>query len=305
MTLEDLRVFVAVCQAASVSGAAQVLRKSQPGVSQHLARLEKELEIPLLERRARGVVPTPAGAALLHGAAQSLAELSAARARIDALRSGTAGTLSLVTGGTTLKHFMQRALQQFRVRFPQVLVRFHQGHSTTQCLEALRAQALDLGLVTMLPSVGHIEQKPILRMRQSLLLDAQHPWAGRVRVALADLDELELISVAPHGVSSSLLREDLSARGIVPHTTMTVEDWDLAYVLVRLGLGGAVTPAYHAHEFVRQGGVAAIPIAGLAPTELGWAARSFASLSPPALAFMQLLENDLARVSRPGVRVLC
>jgi len=85
---------------------------------------------------------------------------------------------------------------------------------------------------------------------------------------------------------------------------MTVEDWDLAHVLVGLGLGCAIAPAFHAHEFVKSGGVASVPIEGLPPVEVGWAARRFAALSPPALAFMSLLEAELATPKRPGVRLL-
>lgn len=304
MTLEDLRVLVAVCRAGSVSAAAQVLRKSQPGVSQHLSRLERELGTPLVERRARGVVPTAAGAALYEAAELGLSELSAARARIEALRSGAAGSFALVTGGTTLKHFMQGALRRFRAELPHVPVRFHQGHSTSQCIDALRTQHIDLGFVTMQSRLARVEQRPLLRMRHALLVPAQHRLARKPKLVLAELDGVELISLATGSVTFELLRQDLSSRGVVPNTTMTVEDWDLAYVLVSLGLGCAIVPAFHAHEFVKQGAVAAVPIAGLPPVEFGWVARRFSSLSAPALVFMRLLEAELAAQKRPGVRLL-
>jgi DNA-binding transcriptional LysR family regulator len=304
MTLEDLRVFVAVCRAGSVSAAAQALRKSQPGVSQHLARLTRELGTPLLERRTRGVALTPAGAALFEAAEHSLSELSAARERIEALRSGASGSIALVTGGTTLKHFMQGALRNFRSQHPHVAVRFHQAHSTSQCIETLSAHHIDLGFVTMQPELARIEQRPLLRMRHALLVHPQHPLAGRAKIGLPELGRVELISLGPSSATSGLLRRDLSSRGIVPNTTMTVEDWDLAHVLVGLGLGCTIAPAFHAHEFVKLGGVAAVPIEGLPPVEFGWAARRFASLSPPALAFMRLLEAELATPKRPGVRLL-
>jgi DNA-binding transcriptional LysR family regulator len=303
MTLEDLRTFTAVCAAGSLSAAAQALNKSQPAVSQHVARLEAELEIALLERRARGVVPTAAGAALYESAVRSLAELSLARRTIDALRSGSTGALSIATGGTTLKHFMYGAIARFRSEHPEVAVRFTQGRSSADCIDALRLGRVDLGFVTMQPDVHDIEQRPALLMDYALLLDAGHELARRSRVSLADLRGLELIGLPVSSSGFSSLRQSLAAQGIVPNTTTTVDDWDLCFVLVTLGLGSAIVPAFHAHEFVRQGSVAAVPIDGLEPLAVGWIARRFTSLSPAASALIELLALDLQATERPGVRV--
>jgi len=304
MTLEDLRTFTAVCAAGSLSAAAHTLSKSQPAVSQHVARLEAELGIALLERRARGVVPTAAGTALCESALRALAELALARRTIEALRSGSTGALSIATGGTTLKHFMCGALARFRAEHPDVAVRFTQGRSTADCIDALRLGRVDLGFVTMQPEVQDIEQRPALLMDYALLLDARHELARRPRVALADLRGLELIGLPVSSSGFSSLRQSLAAHGIVPNTTTTVDDWDLCSVLVTLGLGSAIVPAFHAHELVRQGAVAAVPIDGLEALAVGWVARKFTSLSPAASAFIQLLTQDLQATDRLGVRVV-
>ncbi|MFD9263054.1 LysR family transcriptional regulator, partial [Streptomyces sp. NPDC059538] len=68
MTLDDLRVFVAVCRAGSLSAVARDLGCTQSAVSQHVRRLEKQTGTGLLERHARGVVPTEAGRILQAGA---------------------------------------------------------------------------------------------------------------------------------------------------------------------------------------------------------------------------------------------
>ncbi|MFE2338490.1 LysR family transcriptional regulator, partial [Streptomyces sp. NPDC059431] len=61
MTLDDLRVFVAVCRSGSLSAVARDLGRTQSAVSQHIRRLEKETGAVLLERHPRGVSPTEAG----------------------------------------------------------------------------------------------------------------------------------------------------------------------------------------------------------------------------------------------------
>ena len=64
MTLEDLRILVAACEAGSMSTLARELHRTQSSVSQHIARLEAELGIRLFERHARGIQPTAAGKVL-------------------------------------------------------------------------------------------------------------------------------------------------------------------------------------------------------------------------------------------------
>jgi DNA-binding transcriptional LysR family regulator len=313
MTLEDLRTFTAVCAAGSLSAAAHALNKSQPAVSQHVARLEAELGIALLERRARGIVLTAAGAALNESAQRSLAELARGRRTIEALRSGSTGALSIATGGTTLKHFMRGAIGCFRAEHPQVAVRFTQGRSTADCIDALRLGRVDLAFVTMQSELQDGEQRPALWMDYALLIDAQHALARRPRVALSELRGLELIGLPVSSSGFSSLRQSLAEHGIVPNTTTTVDDWDLCFVLVSLGLGSAIVPAFHAHELVRVAGmpehgreraVAAVPIDGLEALAVGWVARAFSSLSPAALSFIELLGQDLAAIERRGVRVV-
>jgi DNA-binding transcriptional LysR family regulator len=304
MTLEDLRTLVAVCDAGSLSVAAQQLRKSQPGVSQHIARLEDEFGVPLLERLPRGVVPTAAGLALYEAAAESLSGLAMAQQKIEALRGGRAGSLSIVTGGTTLKHFMRGAIVRFRACHPSVSIRFHQGHSTAHCIEALRRERIDLGFVTMQAGLRGIEQRPALLMRHALLVHETHALARRARIGLLELSGLELVGLSAQSSAFTTLTQALTHKGVVLDTTTTVDDWDLAYVLVSLGLGSAIVPAFHAHEFVRQGSVHSVAIDGLDALEFGWAARRFASLSPLALSFMELMDAELRAARRRGVRII-
>jgi DNA-binding transcriptional LysR family regulator len=208
---------------------------------------------------------------------------------------------------------MRGAIGRFRAEHPQVAVRFTQGRSTADCIDALRLGRVDLAFVTMQSELHDGEQRPALWMDYALLIDAQHELARRPRVALSELRGLELIGLPVSSSGFSSLRQSLAEHGIVPNTTTIVDDWDLCFVLVSLGLGSAIVPAFHAHELVRVAGmpehgreraVAAVPIDGLEALAVGWVARAFSSLSPAALSFIALLGQDLAAIERRGVRVV-
>src|SRR5437879_10870301 len=127
MTLDDLRVFAAVCEARSLSAVARELGCTQSAVSQHVRRLEKEVGAVLVERGRRGVSPTPAGAAMYTAALDSLSAVDGGCRRVREISSGQSGPLRISTGGTTLRHFMGTPLVRFRHRRPDAIVEFRSG----------------------------------------------------------------------------------------------------------------------------------------------------------------------------------
>src|SRR5262245_34810430 len=133
MTLEDLRILVAASESGSLSSLARELKRTQSSISQHIARLESELGMQLFERHARGVMPTPAGRLLKEFALEGLDAIEAGLKRVRALKDGETTTLTITTGGTTVRHFMKSAIVRFRREHPGVNLRFLPAASTRRC----------------------------------------------------------------------------------------------------------------------------------------------------------------------------
>jgi DNA-binding transcriptional LysR family regulator len=117
-----LLTWVAVVEAASVSGAARLLGFSQAAVSQRIKQLEAAMSTELLDRSTRPARPTPAGELLFEHAARLLAQAgdmtesvrNLSRAKRNIVRFGCvdsfAGTL-----GPTLIHGLSGASRQIRL----------------------------------------------------------------------------------------------------------------------------------------------------------------------------------------------
>lgn len=290
MTLEDLRLFDAVCEARSLSVVARHRGCTQPAVAQHVTRLERELGVALIERTAKGVVPTAAGRLLYEATSSCLGALALVRREIQRLRDGQAGQLSIATGGTTVRHFMRDAITQFRKRYPQVAIHVEPGDSTQHCLDAVARRRADMAFVTITGDVRGFEQRPVLEMPSVLLVRRDDPLARRRRsISLRDLDGIRYISLPESTSTQRFIRDALLREGMTLTSTAKVDDFDTANVFVQLGFGHAIVPAVQGRNFERAGRVRAIQIAGLPPIPVGWAARSIQLLPPVAVEFMDIL----------------
>jgi DNA-binding transcriptional LysR family regulator len=305
MTLKDLRVFTVVVEARSLGAAARHLGYTQPAVSQHLSRLERECDMPLLERSVKGITLTPAGQVLYEASSSGLAALSLAMREIQRLRDGDTGRLSIATGGTTVRHFLREAIVHFRERHPAVTLHFEPASSTPRCLEAVVQRRVDLAFVTITDNPPGFEQRPVLENALMLLVRCDDPLAARRRASLRDLHMIRYISLPESTTSHGYIRDQLVKEGVHLMPTARVDDFDTANVFVELGLGHAIVPAVQGYHFEQAHRVKAIPIHGMPPIRIGWAARQFRLLPPVAQDFMAIFA-DTARQWKdiPGLKVL-
>ncbi|MFI9362822.1 LysR family transcriptional regulator [Kitasatospora sp. NPDC053057] len=301
MTLDDLRVFAAVCRAGSLSAVARELACSQSAVSQHVKRLERELGLTLIERHPRGVVPTNAGRHLQTAVANGLGGIDHALRTIAELARGEGGSVRITTGATSIRHFMSAAVVDFRERFPQVSLEFQTGVSSRNCLEALTAGQVDLAWITLGTPVRGIEQRPVADLPWVLAVAAGDRLATRARIEPADLQDARLIGLPQNSVSRSQLDDWLGKSGIRPVFDTSVTDWDTAILLAELGLGHAVVPALPEWQGPGHPGLRLVPLPDLPGLTVGWAAREWDTLGPLARAFADTVAAHCGRAAPPSV----
>ncbi|WP_240139670.1 LysR family transcriptional regulator [Streptomyces sp. MUM 178J] len=294
MTLDDLRVFVAVCRAGSLSAVARELDCTQSAVSQHVRRLERETGVSLLERHARGVLPTPAGRVLCDAAAGGIAGLDFALRRLGDLARGESGSVRVTTGATTVRHFMSEAIVAFRQAYPKVSLEFRTENSSSSCFDALAASELDLAWITVGGPVRGIEQRPVVELPWVAAVRADDPLARRARVEVSDLPDIRLIRLPRNSTSGARLDAALAELGIRVSSDTSVADWDTALLLSELGLGHAVVPALPGWRAPgdADGPLRLIPVPALPPLPVGWAVRHWDALPPLARTFADMVARS-------------
>ncbi|RDV03573.1 LysR substrate-binding domain-containing protein [Undibacter mobilis] len=127
MKLNQLRDIVAVAERGSLRAAARHLELAQPALTRSVRDLERELGAPLFERRARGMVLTPMGAAFVRRANAVLSEVRRAREEFEQLHGGTRGEVVAGLSMVALIALLPKALSLFRTRYPNVQLHLIEG----------------------------------------------------------------------------------------------------------------------------------------------------------------------------------
>lgn len=237
-----LRHFVAVGRAEHVTRAAQALGMPQPTLSRSLARLQRDLGLPLFIRSGRALRLTSEGRLLLEHAERALAELEtglravAGEARPDGGRVafGFLHTLGSATVPALLREFRQR---HPGVRFELV----QRGHDAL--VELIRSGAVDLCLTSPLPDGSDLAVRPLHEQHLRLVVPAGHRLEGRARLRLAEAAQEQFVGLERgYGLRTT---SDAWCRdaGFVPRLAFEGEEIDTVRGLVAAGLGVALLPA--------------------------------------------------------------
>jgi DNA-binding transcriptional LysR family regulator len=249
LDLRRLAVFREVAERGSFSGAALALDYTQSVVSHHVAQLERELGVTLLERGRRPVRLTPAGERLHAHAGTILGAARTAESDLRAVAGLEAGTLRIGAFLTACASFVPAAIRTFIGEHPRVDVRLDQLEPPAS-LPRLISGELDLAVVFV--DEGDSPQ-PDPRLDGVKLADDPyrvalppgHRLARRREVALADLRD-ERFS-APRAEGGGLRYRAMLERlchdaGFSPNFAYAVTDVTVARGFVAAGLTVAVMP---------------------------------------------------------------
>lgn len=189
LSLRDLLFFVAAADHMNITAAAAGLNVSQPSVSLALQRLEDRLGVQLLVRQhARGVALTTAGVDVLREARKLLTQAEDFEKAAKTLGHEPQGSLRIGCLAYLVPRYVPALLSGFARRFPNVTVDFIEGDQA-RMVHALSTGEIELALSYDLDLPRSISAESLLELPPYAVVDHQHRFAKRRRVALRDLAE--------------------------------------------------------------------------------------------------------------------
>lgn len=288
MELRQLQTLIAVADHGSFSAAAAALHTVQSNVSSHMARLERELGVQLVDRHSGRL--TEEGTAVLERARRVAAELEAAVADVASLRDEVEGTARIGMIGTTARWLAPLLLERMAALHPKV--RLVIGDGTSATLEPLLAAgSLDAAVVNLPQSSPDLVERPLFAEDLVLVVPPDHPMSGTERVTMSDLDGMALLLPAPGTNFRREIEEASSAAGV---SLVPLAELDGVRLIASLTLGGygpAILPATGAAE---DRSPQPINVAGLPRRTVGLVTRRRGRPSAPARAMLQVLEEVVA-----------
>ncbi|WP_372023578.1 LysR family transcriptional regulator [Tistrella mobilis] len=221
MTLEQLRIFVAVAEHAHVTRAARALNLTQSTVSAAIAALEARHGVALFHRVGRGIELAETGRIFLEEARAVLARAAAAEQALADLAGNPRGRLRIHASQTVANYWLPARLIGFMADFPAVAVEIAIGN-TAEVAAAVRAGTADLGFVEGPVEDPSLSERLLPGDRLMLVVGAGHPWAALPRVAPDQLAETPWVLRERGSGTRAEFEVALAGLGVDPDTLNVV-----------------------------------------------------------------------------------
>jgi len=157
MTLEQLRIFIAVAEREHVTRAAQALNLTQSAVSAAVRALEGQHGVELFDRIGRGIALTEAGRLFVTEARGVLARAEAAELTLAELSGLERGNLHIYASQTIASYWLPQRLVRFRAAHPGIVTHVAMSN-TAGVARAVQVGDAELGLVE-----GQVGQPDLLQ----------------------------------------------------------------------------------------------------------------------------------------------
>jgi len=255
MELWHLKYFIAVAEEGHITRAAERLGMQQPPLSQRIKAIERELDVQLFHRRARGVELTDAGRAFLNNARAVLAQLDHAFDTTRRTARGEEGRISIgIVPASPFHPLVPRAIRAFREAYPLVSVSLEERLGD-ELVDLLRSEQIDVAFIrTPYANQEGLVIDRLLEEPMLVALPSAHPLARSGDESLLLLKHLARETFILYGPPGTGLREmtmaACRAAGFSPHAGQQAPRIASTLSLVAVGLGISLVPASMRHLYV-------------------------------------------------------
>ena len=298
MDLFQLETFLAVAEERSFSRAAARLHRTQPAVSQALAKLEAELGEVLLDRSSRDGTLTDAGEVLREYALKLINLRAEAADALTDLRAMHRGRLNLAANEYTCLYLLP-LLDQYRRENPHIKVAV-QRTLASRIQDELLLHSVEIGVLSFRPEDAQVQSVVVYRDELSLVASPRHPLAQAGELTIRQLGTLNFIA---HNIPSPQRQKVIQT--FRKHRTplnMSVELPSLEAIkrFVEMGNGVALVPGLTVQNELASGALVRIRVRELqVERKLRLVYRRQATLSHAALAFLKVVETYAASHGDP------
>lgn len=289
----SLRLFIAVCEEGTIARASEREFMAPSAVSKRIADIEAMVGTPMLLRSKRGVVPTPAGQALLRHARQLMRNMEKLQGELSEYADGARGHVRILANISAIMEFLPEELSEFLADNAHIQVDIEERFSPDVVRGVLEGNA-DLGICRKSMAVGDLEFIPYRTDRLAVVVNAGHPLAGRSSLAFRETLDYDHLGLSAFATLNTYMQRTAAQEGRELQFRTHVSTFDAAYRLVQFGLALGVFPLEAVERYAQLFDLKLIPL------EDDWAQGEFVicvrDVEALSLSARRLLNHLLARV---------
>jgi LysR family transcriptional regulator, nitrogen assimilation regulatory protein len=197
--LRQIRAVIAVCEEGSFTRAAQRENATQPGISQHVAAVERALKVKLFERTTGGVTPTPAGLRYYKRCVEAVGTLEHAAEEARSLAGEVTGDLRIGLMPTFTRAVLAPVLDDFVPRCPEVRLHIVEGYSAL-LTEMVLDDALDFAVVPAFEGTIGLKSRMLVRDREMMISGPRAGFNALTPLRLAKCRPLKIVVPGPDNI---------------------------------------------------------------------------------------------------------
>ncbi|MFI8579709.1 LysR family transcriptional regulator [Ectopseudomonas khazarica] len=288
ISFRQLQAFVLIAEQCSFSRAAEQIHLSQPALSYSLRKLEDALGLSLLARNTRSVELTDAGLRFLEQARRLLRDMDNAVHDAREQLHLESGSLRIAVLPSVAIEPLPRVLQEYRRRYPGIDISLCDGRAG-EIRQWVSAAEVDFAITSAADDLGALDFRPLYDDSLVLLVRGSARLHGKA--LLAALREQDYIATTRDTSLRGMADATLQRMGLLREPAWEVAYMSSAAALARSGLGYALLPASVADTFNGDGSLAVHVLAEAPVRSIGLLQRKPCYLSPPAQAFVTLLQQ--------------
>ncbi|MGJ4941576.1 LysR substrate-binding domain-containing protein [Bradyrhizobium sp. HKCCYLS1011] len=280
--LVDLRLFIAVADAHSITGGADRAHLALASASARIKGLEDSFGVPLFKRGRRGVALTTAGESLLDHARIIMHNVETMQGEMVRFASGLRANVELLANTVGLAEHLPRALAAFLRDHPDISVDVEEREST-DIAAAIAAGSADLGFAAEHALPDNVERFVFGEDRLTLVAGRRGPFAGRRQIDFVETAGQDFVGLTQATALQVHIGKHAARLGIRQHFRARLRDFDAICQMVAAGVGIAVVPEAAARRCARTMPISVMTLRdGWANRRLVICARSFKALPRPA-----------------------
>ena len=268
------------------SRAARMLDVTQPALSRSMAKLEKDLDVPLFKRSDGEIELTPEGERLLRRVDRILREVDSAREEASNAHAEVSKEFRLSFIHSLGSYALPHILQDFRALYPDIRIQLNQQDSAALALQVAAGET-DLCLCSTIPTTEYSAWVYLWSEELFVTVPLGHRFAEREKINLQELEDEPLVAMKSSYSLRILVDQFFDLAGIHPEITFEGDDVSTISGLVAAGLGVSLLPklAGVEHPELRY-----IPVSfPICKRAVGIAWNTQRQLPPAAICFQQFL----------------